>query len=206
MRDNELPDLQWARCAGIAGIVAVVSFIPLVTVDLPLWTNALLTFGFGGGIALASVALHLGVTSHVAPRLGLIAAIANVVAAGELVAMLLVQIAVRAAVPRPDDTLIAIWLGLDVAWDFFVGTGTLLFGVALWNHARFRPIIASLGILAGLLLVGLNASTFPTPPAEAGLFDIGPFVGLWYFVLSVRVLMVAQGERNVAMSMATATS
>ena len=39
-------------------------------------------------------------------------------------------------------------------------------------------------LLAGGLLV-LNMITFPTAPAEAGLMDLGPFVGLWMLVLFI---------------------
>lgn len=189
-----IPDLRWAVCSGVAGILALASWVPLAVADLPNWAAATCVFGFGGGIALASVALYLGVLRGVAPRLSLLAAIANTVAAGELVAMALVQIAVKAATQHPGVELTHIWLGLDVAWDVFVGTGTVLFGVALWLHPDFRPLTAGFGVLVGALLLVLNLATFPVPPAEAGLFDVGPFVGLWYVVLSARVLLVARRE------------
>jgi len=160
--------------------------------------QALLVFGFAFGLTVASIGLHLGVTGAVAPRLGLVAAVANTVAAGELAGMLLVQMAVKAAVPKPEAAFTAIWLGLDVAWDLFVGAGTVLFGLALWRHPRFRPFTAAGGLVTGLLLLVLNIATFPVPPAEAGLFDAGPFVGLWYVILSARVLMVAAREPPAA--------
>ena len=47
-------------------------------------------------------------------------------------------------------------------------------------------------MVLGALLVVLNVVTFPTPPADAGLFDIGPFVGLWYLFLMIRVLIVSR--------------
>ena len=37
-----------------------------------------------------------------------------------------------------------------------------------------------LGLALGFLVLVLNFYTFPTPPAEAGSIDVGPFVGLWY--------------------------
>jgi hypothetical protein len=39
----------------------------------------------------------------------------------------------------------------------------------------------------GLLIVGLNIGTFPTPPANAGLFDPGPLMGLWYLMVTVNM-------------------
>ncbi len=193
-----LPDLRWARWSGGAGLAALVSYVALMALPAPPPVQVLLVFGFAFGLTVASLGLHLGVTRGVAPRLGLVAAVANTVAAGELAAMLLVQMAVKAAAPKPEAAFTAIWLGLDVAWDLFVGAGTALFGLALWRHPRFRPLTAGGGILTGLLLLVLNIATFPVPPAEAGLFDAGPFVGLWYVVLSARVLIVAAREPSPA--------
>jgi hypothetical protein len=193
-----LPDSRWARWSGGAGLAALTSYISLMALPAPPPVQVLLVFGFAFGLTVASLGLHLGVTRGVAPRLGLVAAVANTVAAGELTAMLLVQMAVKAAVTKPEAAFTAIWLGLDVAWDLFVGAGTLLFGLALWRHPRFRPLTASGGVLAGLCLLVLNVATFPIPPAEAGFFDAGPLVGLWYVVLSVRVLVVALREPRPA--------
>jgi hypothetical protein len=187
-----LVDRHWSRCAGIAGILAIASYIALIASSAPAPLAALLAFGFSFGFAVASVALHLGVTSAVAPRLGLLGAIANTVAAGQLTAMLLVQMAVKAAVPHPGPAFTGIWLGLDVAWDLFGGVGTLLFALALWYHPRFRPILPLLGVFVALLLLALNIATFPTPPAAAGLVDVGPLVALWYILLCVRILVLAR--------------
>lgn len=192
--DANLPDRRWAICSGLAGLAALASYVLLAAAPVPSWATAPLAFGFAAGIALTTIALHLGVLATVAPRLGLLAAIANTVAAGELTAMLLVQLAVKATVAHPGSAFVAVWLGLDVAWDLFVGTGTVLLGVALWHHAAFRLVIAPAGIVVGVLLLALNSATFPAPPAEAGLFDVGPFVGLWYVVLSVRVLWLARAR------------
>lgn len=186
-----LPDRTWALTSGVVGLTTIASYVLLILVPTSAAVSALLASIFSFGWLVAGVGLYLGVTRDVAPRLGLVAAIANAAAAVELSAMVLVQMAVKSAVARPDSGMVAIWLGLDVAWDVFGATGTVLFGLALWRVPRFGPALGLAGILtAGVLLV-LNLATFPTPPAEAGLFDAGPFVALWYVLLSVRVLMVA---------------
>ena len=191
------PDPRWARWSGGAGLVALGSYAGLMALPAPPPVQVLLLFGFAFGLVVASIGLHLGVTSGVAARLGLVAAVANTVAAGQLAAMILVQMAVKAAVEKPGRELTAIWLGMDVAWDLFVGAGTTLFGLALWKHPRFRPFTAGAGIAVGVVLLVLNIATFPIPPGEAGLFDAGPLVGLWYVFLSARVLIAA---RSPAMS------
>jgi hypothetical protein len=189
-----LPDRRWAIWSAAAGLCALASYIALSAVSVSAPLAVLLTFGFSFGLTVASIGLYLGVVRLASPRLGLLAAVANAMAAAELTAMLLVQLAVKSAEAHPGPAFTAIWLGLDVAWDLFVGAGTVLFGLALWRHPGFRPLTAAGGILVGVLLLVLNIGTFPKPPAEAGLFDAGPFVGLWYILLSVRVLIVARGE------------
>lgn len=42
------------------------------------------------------------------------------------------------------------------------------------------------GLSLGLLVIVLNLLPFPIPPAEAGSFDIGPFVGLWYLAATIQ--------------------
>jgi len=44
--------------------------------------------------------------------------------------------------------------------------------------------------LLGLLLIALNVATFPFPPVPQGLFDIGPFVGLYNLLLSIRAMTI----------------
>ena len=187
-----LPDRQWAMWAALAGLIGVPSYVLLIILPVSPPLAALLACLFSCGFMMVGIGLYFGVTRAVAPRLGVLAAVANTVAGAELTAMLLVQMAVKSAAPHPGSAMTAIWLGLDVAWDVFGGAGTLLLALALWHHRAFRPWLALTGILVSVLLLVFNIATFPTPPAEAGWFDVGPLVALWYVVLCVRVLMVAR--------------
>ena len=36
-------------------------------------------------------------------------------------------------------------------------------------------------------LLALNLSTFPTPPGEAGLIDLGPLLGIWYLLVTIKI-------------------
>lgn len=192
-----LPDRRWAMWAGIIGCIGIPSYALLVFADMPLAIGVLLTFVFAFGLAVSSIGLHLGVTRRVAPNLGMIGAIATVAGTALLVAMLLVQMAVRAAVPHPGKELIAIWLGLDVAWDLFAGTGLLIFGVALAMVPGFSRLLGILGVVLCGALLALNIAYFPAPPGEAGSVDVGPFVALWYLAVMIRVLWLSR--RNVRM-------
>jgi branched-subunit amino acid ABC-type transport system permease component len=83
----------------------------------------------------------------------------------------------------------AIQLGLDIVWDIFILTGTVLLAISMFRHPRLGKVISIVGITIGLLGLYFNLSTFPTPPGAAGSFDIGPFVGLWF--LAVTIMMIA---------------
>jgi hypothetical protein len=76
---------------------------------------------------------------------------------------------------------------LDVAWDIFISLGTILFGFSMLSHPRLGKIIGGIGILMGAGLLFLNIYTFPFPPGEAGLIDLGPFTALWYFAVTVMI-------------------
>jgi hypothetical protein len=119
--------------------------------------------------------------------MALIAAVANVVAAAQLFAMITVQVSVLAMVDQPDIALKAVWWGLDVAWDIYVGTGTILFALCMFGRRGLGAWLAVPGLLiAGLFLI-FNIATFPKPPDTTGLVDLGPLVGLWYLVVYVRL-------------------
>lgn len=75
--------------------------------------------------------------------------------------------------------------GLDVAFDIFITIAMILFG---FNLARSSRLPAFLGIIMALIastLLFLNMLTFPTAPAESGLFDAGPFLGLWMLLVYI---------------------
>jgi hypothetical protein len=100
---------------------------------------------------------------------------ANALAGALLSASLLVQLAVKDETgDGPAAELEAVWLGLDVAWDAYIGLGTILFGISALAHPRL-----------GAALLVLNLASFPTPPANAGSIDIGPLVGLWYLAVTL---------------------
>jgi hypothetical protein len=112
--------------------------------------------------------------------------------------MILVQLAVVQSTAPPIDPELGnvlrrrIWdviLGLDVAFDMFIGLGTVFFGVAMLGDERFGKIVGWAGIAIGLVvIIGFNMATFPDPPADAGLFDPGPLTGIWYLVVTIQMI------------------
>jgi hypothetical protein len=77
--------------------------------------------------------------------------------------------------------------GINFTMDFFLDAGGVLYALAMWSHPRFGKVFSLLAVaLLGPHLV-TKWLTFPVPPAEAGLFDAGPLVGLWFAIVTAQV-------------------
>jgi len=78
-------------------------------------------------------------------------------------------------------------IGIDVAWDMFISTYMILFLFATVKVPSLKWWGIISGVL-GLLLMVFNVVTFPNPPGESGLIDMGPFIAFFWLLLSVRTL------------------
>ena len=77
---------------------------------------------------------------------------------------------------------------LDIAFDIFYCLLVMLYSVAMMQDKYFGKIIGIFGLLSGLGLLVLNLYTFPYPPAESGLIDLGPVTGIfWVIVIAMTV-------------------
>ncbi len=195
---------------GIFGIIAVVCYFIGAVIDLPLpdGISLLIFFGFPAfGIASWYLLCNIlsGEEKSTTANLALIFAAAGFTL---LTAMVMAQMATRLGIAdlqtkaateaeRSELKMILkgvrfVDLGLDVAWDFFIGTAFILTGIGMRR-------VHGLGLLWGLplsilgaLLIALNAWTFPWPPNTRGLFDIGPFCALFLLIFSVRLLLLGR--------------
>ena len=195
-------DYRWAPVTALSGIAGVAAYIFALASESSDAFTVVASFIFAFGITLGSVGLYHILGGEKGSPLVLIAAMANVIAAALLFAMVMVQLSVHALVPQPDDGIKAVWLGLDVAWDFYIGTGTILFGLSMFGRRGLGARLGVPGLLIGSLLLIFNVATFPTPPANAGLVDLGPLLGLWYLVVYGRLgassAFLARQHRRVA--------
>jgi hypothetical protein len=116
-------------------------------------------------------------------------ALLNALAGALFSAMALVQMAVgySAGADKVSAQMTAIWLGLDVAWDAYIGLGTLFLALAMLSHPRFGKAFAIPGLIIAVGLLALNFYTFPAPPASAGLVDLGPAIGIWYLIVTIQM-------------------
>jgi len=94
--------------------------------------------------------------------------------------------------------LTGIWLGIDLAWDAYIGLGTICFAVAVLRHPRFGRVFAFSGLAIAVGLLGLNLYIFPKPPARAGRIDLGPAVGLWYLAVTIQMWRPLPGAKHCA--------
>lgn len=92
-------------------------------------------------------------------------------------------------------------LGIDVSFDIFYCLGLILMALAMYGHPGYGRIIGVFGILSGMLLLVFNMSTFPKPPADAGLIDLGPVTGVWW--LAVITKMVVNSKKKARPVIAT---
>lgn len=201
-------DRFWLAGA-IAGLAGLLCYVGAVAVPFPeTQLGNALGILVASGFAILNIVFCYALYSVIraeapghANRLGLLFA---VVAFATLLSMLCVQQAIMMAVPEltagMDEqtattlrrSLRMVDMGLDVAWDFLIGSGMICFGLAMRGHRVLRRIWAPGYILLGGALILLNAATFPWPPATRGLFDIGPFIGLFMAALAVRILVFAR--------------
>jgi hypothetical protein len=49
-----------------------------------------------------------------------------------------------------------------------------------------------------MALIALNAATFPWPPGDRGLIDIGPVIGLFVIVLAARLMTLGSAWKPEA--------
>jgi hypothetical protein len=186
MRDPHV--YSWIKAGIVAGVAASVLYPVLLFVLLPLSATATVAAALGPAIGIASVGLFhmLGLQQRTVSAAA--AAGANAIAGALFTAMALVQLAAKDMSQRSaiEPGTIAVWLGLDVAWDVYIGLGTVLFAWAMLDHPRFRWPFGLPGFVVGFLVIVLNLFTFPTPPAEAGLVDVGPLVGAWYLAITIQ--------------------
>lgn len=200
MHDNELI-LRWIKLGGACGLSSMIVFAVVAAAPLPDNATAVGVACFAAMLSIGSYGLSRLLALNRNTVSLQIAAVSNVVAGALVTAMLFVQLAVRHDGRGGIDDFLwlklrRVDLGLDVAWDVYICLGTILFGWNMLRHPKFGKIWGGLGLGLGAALAVLNLATFPTPPASAGLVDLGPLVALWYAAVSVQTLRSVKWARG----------
>lgn len=195
--------------SGIAGMLSVACYI--VAIAIP-WPETQLGVSVALVVASAwpilSIVYSYGLYTYVAAeregtanRLSFVFA---VTAFTTVLAMIVVQLAVGAGFSEVANGLDEqtagalrhglrlVDQGLDVAWDMLIGSALVFSGIAMRRRRGLGLGWALPAAVLGIALIGLNAATFPWPPAGRGLFDIGPFVGLFVMALGGRLAVLGR--------------
>jgi len=204
MNDEKTLYRTWIRIGIYAGLAVSVIYPVMIFVPLPKKITVVFASLFGPLLLVASLGLYFFLKAYRKTITGQLAVISNIIASVQVTLMLIVQLSVNLSMAGLIDsagegiseaTKKWIWqvvdkvqLGMDVSWDIFIAIGTILFGVTMMKHPRFGKIFGLLGFLIGHFLLVFNLSTFPTPPGDAGLIDLGPIVGLWYLAAMVLII------------------
>jgi hypothetical protein len=193
--------IRWVYLGIAGGVTACVAYPLLVFAPLPRLVTVFLAALFPPALAAASIGLlqFLALSGEsVASQLG---TVFNLLASALVSSMFFVQLAVRmgTGAGHPAAGLTGVWLGLDVAWDSFVALGTFCFAIAGYRHPRLGPLYALPGLVIALALLVVNLWTFPTPPGDAGLIDLGPALGLWYLAVTLRMIGSLRWVRAAAL-------
>lgn len=198
---------QLAVVGGISGMLSITSYLTIAFTSLPDPIVFFLAMAFPilGIIFLFSVKEYINYAKPCySSRLGFVfGSLAFTICAAFLAAQLAVQIGVNVQDARVGiaeakfikESIRLIDMGMDVAWDMFIGTYLILFMVSTRKMKELRFWGFGLGIL-GMALMILNTITFPIPPAESDLFDLGPFIALGLFGLGAQIMRLGFLKKN----------
>jgi hypothetical protein len=194
---------RWARTGAACGVLAMTIYTVASAASLTIKQEAVVAAVFGPAIAAASMGLYHVLRLRqrtVSLDLGLVA---NLAAGVTVTLMLMAQLGLKGwfelefgdgAADSSERPLRAafeaangVQLGLDVAWDVFIGLGTVLLALNMWSHPRFGRILAVSGASIAIGLIVINLAIFPEPPGHSGVIDLGPLIGVWYVIVSVRL-------------------
>ena len=204
MDDEKRMDRIWIRIGVYAGLAVSVIYPLMIFVSLPKKITITLASLFGPLLMLASLGLYFFLKADRKTITGQLAVLSNIIASAMFTLMVIVQLSVNLSMEGLMDsagegiseaTQKWVWqvvdkvqLGMDVSWDGFIAIGTILFAVTMMKHPRFGKIFGLIGFFIGHFLLIFNLSSFPNLPGDAGLIDLGPATGLWYFVAALLVL------------------
>lgn len=188
---------------GISGVVMTVVYglgqsLPAAGIDVTpatlmqifFWTAA----AFGPLGVINSFAIYKALAWERQGAANRLALLMSLLAYAIVTMMLLVQgsVSYYAMELTADSSLLqllrAVDLGMDLAWDIFMGASLVLTAGVMRGHSRFGPWWSYPAGILGVLLIVFNGLTAPVPPNSAGLVDVGPATALYGVILSAYVI------------------
>jgi len=211
--DNIKEPYSMYRTGAICGLVSIFCYFSAAVITLPDTASRLMAIAFGPLLIIGYLGAYswLKKIKH-GPELQ-ISYVFGIIAGASITMMLILQIAnnmwhneaIEIAKSENAKNIYTaaligadrVQLGLDLVLDIFTTLSVILLGVCLIRNSITSKIIGVIGILIASLLLFLNMATFPNPPAESGLFDAGPFLGLWYMIFFIWLIILTFKKRKL---------
>ena len=197
--------VSWTRVGVACGFIAGASYALALAAPVTSALGVIAASVFGPALVAFSAGLYHVLRAHrrtITLDLGLMA---NVAAGVTVTLMLFTQLALNqwfelqfgtGSTDSAERVLRAgfeaangIQLGLDIAWDLFLALGVVLLAWNMGRHPRFGRLLAASGIAIAVTFIVLNLTVFPEPPGHSGSIDLGPVIGLWYLIVTIRLAM-----------------
>jgi hypothetical protein len=195
------------RWTGILGISATGVFLAKTFIPMPSFPHLLLCMSFGPLVIAGTPGMARFLKRARPSMLVDAGALFAIIAAAFHLSMVCVQatnlIILRERIAAADEAakaalrqilggVFTVQLGLCFCWDLLIALATLLFCAVLWKRGAGAALLASGGTLIAVVFLSMKLLKFPIPPAEAGLFDLGPGLGAWYMLFSAYILWNAR--------------
>ena len=81
----------------------------------------------------------------------------------------------------------SVQLGIDISFDIFYCLGILFFSFSFLKLKGLGLLVGIIGVITSIGLLSLNMITFPHPPAESGLIDLGPYSIIWWVLVAIYI-------------------
>lgn len=193
---NNNASLSTSKTGALAGLLSIICYFGAAVLPLPQTIGNLMGFAFGPLIIVS----YIGIYSHWSQKNNgaflKISSVFGIIYGAIVTSLIFIQVAnnmyhaefmtlAESADAKESLSIIhkavnRVQSALDVAFDVFVTVSVILLGIVLMKGTIMSKILGLTGIAIASLLLFLNLYTFPRGPYEAGLFDAGPFLGIWY--------------------------
>ena len=203
--------LKWVKVSIVCGILGDICYGLAISVPMPDFLGNIVFWSFGPFLIVGAPGIYHFI-GHYKKTVSLQIGSLFLMLAGFMVTtMAVVQRAVYSTFlpikPESSDSTYQAWLmgiksgdavqlGLDIVWDIFILSSMIFIAISIFKHPKLGKIISILGVVIGLAGLYLNFSTFPTPPGQAGSFDIGPLAGLWFLALMIMIIINFKWFKN----------
>jgi hypothetical protein len=201
MNTKQAPDFY--TVGGLCGIIGTISYIIAITFSFSPAVSFLFAMAWPVLSIIFAYAVYKYILLHKQSIMNELAFIFTCIAFVLVSIMISIQLAVKtgmeelmlSATGSEYEALLLIsrslrWvdLGIDLAWDIFIGLALILLSMVIKGHPKFGIGWSIPFALLGITVVATNVYTFPNPPDTQGLFDVGPLIGALIIVFGARMV------------------